>query len=188
CEHHAFDRGENDPSGFRWQSGAFVVTAFDDGRLNRSAENHIALAKEIWDNIAAPVTWRVPMQYELTIEPLKTFFGQSDCHCLMLKALGYGQSKDQANASMEAALHMLAASLREVQSKIAFQNAWHLTVSCLNPSCQQPIPIEIEPSAEGTMLVWEDLPTKLPIRCPSCGITGEYHPRQVRRGKAIPTQ
>lgn len=68
------------------------------------------------------------------------------------------------------------------------QEKWYLTVTCLNPGCQKPIPIEIEPSVEGEQPVWADIPTKLSIRCPYCGITGEYHPRQVRRGKALPTQ
>jgi hypothetical protein len=66
-------------------------------------------------------------------------------------------------------------------------NQWVLTLTCMNPSCQKPIPFEIEPE-NGTDPQWSDIPTKLTIRCPSCGISGEYHPRQVRGGKALPTQ
>ena len=189
CDCTVTNIGERGPSGFHWEAGAFVVTAFVDARLNRESENHIDVAKEIWKNIAAAADWSAPMLFELTAEPLKLFFGHSDCHCLMLKALGFGHSPDQAVASMEVALQLIAGSLRELAATpTAVEGKWYLTVTCLNPGCEQQIPFEIEPAPGSDQPVWEDLPTKLSIRCPSCGITGEHHPREVRRGKALPTQ
>ncbi|MER9171233.1 hypothetical protein NKI12_28685 [Mesorhizobium australicum] len=190
CDRTVANIGERGPGGFHWEAGAFVVTAFADARLNRDSDNHINVAKEVWKNIAAAADWSAaPILFELTAEPLKLFFGQSDCHCLMLKALGFGHSPEQAIASMESALQLIAGSLRELaDTPTEFESRFVLTVTCLNPGCQKPIPFDLEPSPGSEVPVWEDLPTKLSILCPSCGITGEYYPRQVRRGKAIPTQ
>ena len=62
---------------------------------------------------------------------------------------------------------------------------WYLTVSCLNPACGEPISFEVEPAVGGKPQ-WADIPTKLSLHCPSCGVSGEYHPTAVRRGKALP--
>jgi hypothetical protein len=68
------------------------------------------------------------------------------------------------------------------------ESDWCLILTCLNPACGKQIAFELEPPVVGESIQWADIPAKLDIRCPSCGISGEYHPRQVRGGRALPTQ
>jgi len=92
CECAAFERvGE---SNRRWQVGGFVVVMFQDADLNADSQNLVNLATQILRGIAP--TQEHQIGFELTIEPLRTFFGRGDCFALMLKALGYGREEADA--------------------------------------------------------------------------------------------
>ena len=58
-----------------------------------------------------------------------------------------------------------------------------MKVDCLNPECGKPIEFEIKPAGE--KVEWADIPEKVTLRCGACGVTGEYHPKNTRGGKAL---
>jgi hypothetical protein len=69
--------------------------------------------------------------------------------------------------------------------KMADMRKFHLNLTCLNPACEKPMKVPLDWTADKEPQ-WSDIPVKMTVRCPSCGVTGEYHPRNTKHGKALP--
>jgi hypothetical protein len=108
CECAAFELGPN-AGGPQWQVGGFVTVMFGDAKKNVVAQNFIDLAQYILG--AIPVAEDVQIGFEFLIEPLKLFFGRTDCYDLMLKPLGYGPDEHTAWAAFNYASNAAAASI-----------------------------------------------------------------------------
>ncbi len=98
CECCAFERPEQADL-VRWQVGGFVSMMFKDSERNVSAQNLVDLACYILHGIGNSSDHHIG--FEMIIEPLKSFFGRTDCHALTLKPLGYAASEPTAWAAFD---------------------------------------------------------------------------------------
>jgi hypothetical protein len=108
CECAAFDCGP-DTGGPRWQVGGFVTVMFRDTEKNVVAQNFVDLAQYILSGI--PAAEDIHIGFEFVIEPLKLFFGRTDCHDLMIKPLGYGPDEQAAWVAFDYAATATATSI-----------------------------------------------------------------------------
>jgi hypothetical protein len=109
CECHAFHCSDEEDRRSEWKVGGFVVTMFKDADRNAIPENLIELAYRIAERIA-PTEAHV-IGFEFIVEPLKYFFGRHDCHAVMLKALGYGDTEAEAWTAFDYATSAIAESI-----------------------------------------------------------------------------
>jgi hypothetical protein len=116
CECHAFDRTQVEHSGPPWQVGGFVVVMFKDAERNQDPENLLDVAARIAEGITP--TEKHHIGFEFIVEPLKYFFGRSDCHAVLLKSLGYGSSEAEAWAAFEYATSAIADSIDSRRGKL----------------------------------------------------------------------
>lgn len=109
CECAAFDDSDRE-SAVRWQAGGFVIAVFRDDEQNTAPQNFIDLARYILQGIQP--SDRHVFGFELIVEPLKAYFGRTDCFDLMIKPLGYGASEAAAWAAFDHAAHAVAAAIK----------------------------------------------------------------------------
>lgn len=109
CECCAFELGA-EVDGPRWHVGGFVMVMFRDADRNVDAQNLVDMARYILSGISASSKHHVG--FEMIVEPLKFFFGRTDCHALMLKTLGYGADEAEAWAAFDYAAGAAADTFR----------------------------------------------------------------------------
>jgi hypothetical protein len=109
CECHAFPRAEDSRDRPPWHVGGFVVTMFREAERNADPENLVNLACRLAEGIAPTQAHHIG--FEFIVEPLSYFFGRRDCHAVMLKALGYGETESQAWAAFDSATSAMADSI-----------------------------------------------------------------------------
>lgn len=63
------------------------------------------------------------------------------------------------------------------------QHLSKISLDCLNPDCGKAVEYQWE--RPGPATTWADIPDKVTLRCDSCGVTGEYHPKHTRGGKPL---
>jgi hypothetical protein len=112
CECASFERPTPENPEPRWAAGGYVDVMFREADRNVDARHLIDLARRVLGGIA-PVDGH-HIGFEMIIEPLKLFFGRTDCHALMIKPLGYGTDEPQARAAFEVAAQAVAQSLRQI--------------------------------------------------------------------------
>ncbi len=108
CECYLFDCGEGDDQP-RFLAGGYISVMFKSAEKNRNIKAIQDIAAYILNGISGAPQHHIV--YEMILEPLKLFFGDSDCFALMLKPLGFGDTKEQAWASFEHASNSIAVSL-----------------------------------------------------------------------------
>ncbi|MCC7247429.1 MAG: hypothetical protein IT473_02290 [Lysobacter sp.] len=98
----------------KWHAGGFVMLMYDDGDRNSD-----------WKQLEELATWILsginPTQnhitgYEIIIEPLRHFFGRTDCYALMFKPMGYGDTEEAAWLAFDFAASAAAKSLARMPS------------------------------------------------------------------------
>jgi hypothetical protein len=109
CECGLFDRGEY-ADGPRWKADGFVTITFKDADKNADTELLLYFARYILGGI--PTTEDHHIVFEMIIEPLKLFFGRTDCFALSLKPIGYGASEEVAWAAFNCAANSAAQAIQ----------------------------------------------------------------------------
>ncbi len=97
------DRGPIKESGKRdWPFTvcAYTTIAFRDLPSNRLKEDHIRLARSVWEKFE-PQSRKNPVLLELTIEPLKHLWEFNDAFALDLKMIAHGRTEHEAMAILE---------------------------------------------------------------------------------------
>ena len=105
CECGEFSRTEDPPI----YVGGYVSTMFHSVEENQDRQNFVRLARYLLAGVTP--TDEHHMSFEFIIEPLKEFFGQPDCFCLVIKPFGHGHSSGQAWCAFDFASFELARSL-----------------------------------------------------------------------------
>lgn len=117
CECHAFENTD-DPEHPEWSAGCYVSVMFQDSGRNKSAESLHDIAAYALSGIGPPPQG-LHIGFEFLIEPLKSFFGESDCFCVEMKAVGHGATRDVAWEAMEYGLMALSASIARGRPTLA---------------------------------------------------------------------
>ena len=112
CECHAFDNGSA-PDRPRWQVGGYVTTMFKDSDANTNEKAFFDLACYILHGIVPTDAHHIG--FEMIIEPLKSFFGRTDCLALAVKPLGYGPDETSAWAAFNHAATAMAESIQRAR-------------------------------------------------------------------------
>jgi hypothetical protein len=111
CDCHAFERSTAESHGPRWYVGGYVAVTFKDAERNLDPNNFVEMARYILSGIGTSSQHHIG--FELTVEPLKSFFGRPDCHSLMIKPLGHGNDEPQARAAFEYAASAVADAIQK---------------------------------------------------------------------------
>ncbi len=90
CECAAFDHGQ-DVKSRRWQVGGFVMVMYKEAEQNTDPQNLVNLAGLIVTGVKPADAYQI--SYEMIIEPLRGFFGRTDCYALMMKPMATDQTK-----------------------------------------------------------------------------------------------
>ena len=115
CECAAFKRAPDDDEGQNWQVGGFVITMFKDGDRNTDPDALIELASYLLQGIAPTESHH--MGFEMLVEPLRLFFGRTDCFALTIKPHGFGASENEAWLSFDYACDALASAVERDRPK-----------------------------------------------------------------------
>ena len=98
----------------KWHAGGFVMLMYEDGDRNSDWKQLETLATWIMSGINP--TENHFIGYEIIIEPLKHFFGRTDCYALMFKPMGYGDTEESAWSAFDFAASAAAESLARMPS------------------------------------------------------------------------
>ena len=91
CESAAFERTDALPGEPQWQAGGYVVVTFQDAIRNTDQDRLVELAYQILRHVSGAGDFHIG--FEMEVQPLKLFFGRTDCYVLQMKPLGYGSDK-----------------------------------------------------------------------------------------------
>ena len=105
CECGLFEREDAAPDEPDRYVGSYVAIAFRDPALNTPDRIYELTRAAIGRTKGSD---RYHYNYEVTITPLRTFFGNADCYEMHTNALGYGTSDEDAWAAFGAACDALA--------------------------------------------------------------------------------
>lgn len=109
CECAAFDQGAEGAGGPAWLVGGFVITVFRDEERNTDPQNFVELARYILGGIEPTSDHHIG--FEMIVEPMKSYFGRSDCYDLMIKPFGRGASETDAWTAFDHAASAAAKAL-----------------------------------------------------------------------------
>lgn len=110
CECAAAERPKEEDNP-RWQVGGYVAVAFKDADLSCDPQKLVNVAYFILSGIGPSSEYHIG--FELIVEPLKFFFGRTDCHALVIKPLGRGNDEPQAWAAFEHAVGAVAGAIEK---------------------------------------------------------------------------
>jgi hypothetical protein len=117
CECSAFESPQIPEGKLRWEAGGFIVISYKDAELNTDPERFIGIARTLLGGID-PSNDHI-VNFVMTIEPLKFFFGRDDCFSLEIKPLGYGRTQEEAWAAFEHATSAITNAIRAERAKAA---------------------------------------------------------------------
>lgn len=107
CECGAFESDTDQRP--RWHVGGFVMLMFPQADRNSDWRQLEQLAIAILGGIQGTPDHHIG--FEAIIEPLKVFFDRLDCHALMFKPMGYGDTEAEAWAAFDVAASAVARSI-----------------------------------------------------------------------------
>lgn len=109
CECAAFDNSADASDRPPWQVGGFVMAVFREVDRNTEPQNFVDLAGYLLNGVGPSSEYQ--FGFEMIVEPLKTFFGRSDCYALMIKPMGYGVDESEAWEAFDHAASSIAEAL-----------------------------------------------------------------------------
>jgi len=108
CEKGIFHLEGN--AALSYQAGGYIDTAFRDPSCN-AKDDLVILARELLSRVQ--LSEQAVVSFEMIVQPLKSFFGLRDCHALMLKPMGYGETDTSAWRAFEIACIGMARAIRK---------------------------------------------------------------------------
>jgi hypothetical protein len=111
CDCHAFERSTTEGDGPRWSVGGYVAVTFKDTERNLDPDNFAEMARYLLSGIGASSEHHIG--FEMIVEPLKFFFGRTDCHALTIKPIGWGNDEPQAWAAFDYAAEAAADAIQK---------------------------------------------------------------------------
>jgi hypothetical protein len=115
CDCNAVERSMPEGDAPRWSVGGYVAVTFKDAERNRDPNNFVEMARYLLSGIGASLEHDIG--FDMIVEPLKFFFGRTDCHALMIKPIGRGNDEPQAWAAFDYAAGAVADAIQKGRKK-----------------------------------------------------------------------
>jgi len=106
CERAIFPRQSGRREDPNYLCGGYIQVAYRDSVLNAAPDRLIALAQRLLSGIGASSEHHIG--FTMIVEPLRSFFGDANRYALMIKPLGYGNSRVVARSAWEHAARSIA--------------------------------------------------------------------------------